>query len=64
MKPIAKYHYHKKIYVVFEDYTVVKYRNGRTRKVSNAVLLHQIEPSDDPQLIILYRILCSTIKPK
>jgi len=64
MKPIAKYRYHKKTYIVFEDYTIIKFKNGRTRKIPNIVLLRQIEISDDPQLIILYRILCSTIKPK
>jgi len=64
MKPIAKYYYHRKTYIVFEDYTIIKSKNKRTRKIANIELLRQIEPSDDPQLIILYRILCGTIKPK
>ena len=64
MKPIAKYYYHRKKYLVFEDYTIIEFKNGRTRKVANVTLLHQIESSDDPQLIILYRVLCGTIKPK
>ena len=64
MKPITRYRYHEKTYLVFEDYTLIKSRNKRTRKIPNIALLRQIESSDDPQLIILYRILCGTIKPK